>query len=82
MKALILGVTVKQSKRGTTGSTIYYSCPASNYERNTAIFCSGTVCRSEYTSGDYSDLKIGGEVELEYEPGYQNAAVLTAIIPL
>lgn len=82
MKAQIIGVVVKTSKLGNVGSIIYFSCPASDYERSSADFCSGTVCRNEYIRGDYSALSEGQKVDLQFEPGFKGKASLADIVPL
>lgn len=53
-----------------------------DYRKNNAKKYEGFSCREEYLSGDWSDrLRIGKNVHLVYDVGYQGKAVVRDIIP-
>lgn len=76
----ILGVkAVKSQKTGRVGYTIYYAQPFSDYDVENAEACEGEACGQVFTYKDYS-VKPGDIVDMRYEPGYQDKAMLTDIV--
>lgn len=83
MKATLLGYIVAESKKGTVGTTIYFTTEHDEYRRENALKCSGTACESDYIREDYSSvLTVGQEYSLVYGKGYEGKAVLQEIIPV
>lgn len=76
----VLGVkAVKSQKTGRIGYTIFYSVPFSDYELENAESCEGETCGQVFTYKDYS-VKPGDIVDMRYEPGYQDKAMLSDIV--
>lgn len=76
----ILGVkAVKSQKNNKVGYTIFFAQPYSDYEIENAEFCEGETCGQVFTYKDYS-VKPGDIVDMRYEPGYQDKAMLSDIV--
>lgn len=76
----IVGVkAVKSQKTGRIGYTIFYTTPYTDYEVENAESCEGVSCGQVFTYKDYS-VRPGDIVDMRYEPGYQDRAMLTDIV--
>lgn len=83
MRVTLLGYIVAESKKGTIGTTIYFTTEHDEYRRENALKCSGSACESEYIREDCSSiLTVGQEYALVYGKGYEGRAVLQDIIPV
>ena len=82
MSIKILGYVVAETKTGKIGTTIYTQKEHDSYRKSNAKKCEGFACREEYLSGDWSErLKVGQNVTLVYDVGFQGKAVVRDIIP-
>ena len=78
----IVGLVVSTSKKGTTGTTLHLTGEHDAYQRENANKCEGVAVTTEYIRGDYSNLKLGQSVNLIYNKGFEDKAILAEIIPV
>lgn len=70
---------VKSQKTNKVGYTIFFTTPFSDYEVENSESCDGVTCGQVFTYKDYS-VKPGDIVDMRYEPGYQDKAMLSDIV--
>ena len=67
-------------KDGKTSYNVYFSEPFADWESDGANTCLGMKCDVEWTNRvDCGFLKVGDEVEFQYDKGFQGKAVLSGI---
>ncbi len=81
MKAKVIGVRVSENaETKVISSNLFVMIPFSEWESNSAKECFGHKVASEYIRKDLSDIKPNDEVDLVYEKGFQDKAVLTDVV--
>lgn len=78
MKVEIVGVRKGQTKTGRDCFNYYGLKQFSDYDQENAQ-CEGVEVVKEFSYKDYG-VKVGDEVEFQYEPGFKGAATLSNIL--
>ncbi len=80
MKAKVIGVRVSENaETKVVSSNLFVQIPFSEWESGSAKSCVGFKVASEYIRKEL-DCKPGDEVDLVYEKGFQDKAVLTDVV--
>ena len=77
-KYLLVGKRHTKTKKGNDFFTYYLSRPFNGYENKNSVSALGSVVESAGCFDDFP-CKPGDEVELVYDKGYQDKAVLSDI---
>ena len=76
----IIGMVVRETKKGNVGTTVYLTTEHEAYDRENSLKCLGESCRDEYLKGDLSiEFAVGDSVYLIYGKGFEGKAVLQSI---
>ena len=71
--------TVMSVKTGKPSTTLFLSCPYSEYELENSIVCEGLSVISEWTTLDTTEVHAGDTVQLLYSKTSTGKARLAAI---
>ncbi len=81
MKVTVTGTMKGTSKAGREFYQVYATTPFTDYESQNND-CVGLKTVDVFTYLDCSQLRVGDEIDLVYEPGFQGRATLVKIVPV
>ena len=80
MKAKVIGIRKSENQETkVVSSNLFLQIPFSDWESESALECTGFKVLSEYIRKPV-DCKPGDEVDLVYEKGFQDKAILTEVV--
>ena len=81
MKVTVTGTMKGTSKAGREFFQLFATTPFTEYESQNND-CMGLKTVEVFTYLDCGSLRVGDEVDLVYEPGFQGRATLVQIVPV